>query len=90
MYSHLVAHDASGGAGIYINGAIGGVTDSLSYDNRDYGIYLNETGNAVIEGSEVYGNNYGIYAPYVSSGTLTIGSTAVSWTRETRSMTTSR
>ncbi len=79
VYSHLVAYDASGGSGIYIVGAIGGVTDSLSYDNQNYGIYLSGTGNAVLEASEFYGNQTGIYATNISSGTtLTIGSTNLS------------
>ncbi|RLB07355.1 MAG: hypothetical protein DRG59_06530, partial [Deltaproteobacteria bacterium] len=71
VFDHLTAYDA-GEVGIYISGEIGGLKNSISYNNQDYGIYLENTGNAAIEGNEVYGNRSGIYASNNLGGTTTV------------------
>ncbi|MHC4179202.1 MAG: right-handed parallel beta-helix repeat-containing protein, partial [Planctomycetota bacterium] len=71
ILDHLVAYD-SGDSGLYIVGAIGGVTDSLAFDNTDYGIYLSNPGNAIVEANEVYGNQYGLRVNNTVSGTETV------------------
>ena len=38
IYTHLTAHGA-GGSGISVTGSIAGVTDSLAYENGEYGIF---------------------------------------------------
>ncbi len=54
--------------GVDVNTQIGGVTDSLSYNNSTFGFDLTNLGDAVIEANESYDNNYGFVVSKGSSG----------------------
>jgi len=75
VFDHLTAYDSgtvTSHNGIYISGLIGGLSDSLAYDNTGYGIYLTGTGNAAVEANEAYGNRYGLYVNNTVSSTITV------------------
>ena len=80
VFDHLTAYN-SGDSGIYISGAILGLTNALVHDNQDYGIYLYDSGNALVQSSQIY-NNGGYYGMYVSNGNSStrtfVGSTDLS------------
>jgi len=79
VLDHLVVYgtgDSTGDSAIYVEGPIGEITNTLSYGNTGYGLYLRGTGDARVTGGEFYGNQIGIHVDNTLSGTTTvIGST---------------
>ncbi|MCP3988946.1 MAG: hypothetical protein GY724_07720, partial [Actinomycetia bacterium] len=62
-----------------LSGQFGGITNSRLLGNTGYGLYLTNTGDAVVQSSEIANNRRGIYVQNSVAGTTTlIGSTDIS------------
>ena len=75
--------DQNGGVGIYINGLLASLTDSVASNNLSYGLQLLDAGAAAIEGNTVFNNTgngiFGIYASNTLGGSpLVVGNPNIS------------
>ena len=72
VFDHLTA-SYNGRYGIYVDGPINAIRNSLVTHNTNTGIYLNNPGNVAVEGNESANNTgYGIYVYNSVGGTTSI------------------
>jgi parallel beta-helix repeat protein len=67
----LITHD-NGGDGVRVNALIGGVSDSVSFNNDGDGFTLLNIGDAIVEANIAYGNTFGFDITKGSSGTQVV------------------
>ena len=75
--------DQNSGAGIYINGLVASLTDSVASNNLGHGLQLVDTGATAIEGNSVFNNSgngiFGVFASNTLGGSpLVIGNATIS------------